>query len=53
MGNEDSEGSFEKYGVYVGIIGARFERTDLMESQHMLITKVNNNPQKGYGKNKR
>jgi hypothetical protein len=31
-------GSYQETGVYVGLVGARFEKEDLMESQHILIT---------------
>jgi hypothetical protein len=31
-------GTFQESGVYVGLVGARFEKEDLMESQHMLVT---------------
>ena len=30
------EGTFQKFGVYVGLVGARFEKLQQMESQHML-----------------
>jgi hypothetical protein len=39
-GRPQKDGSFQRFGVYVGIIGARFERDGLMESEHMLITKA-------------
>lgn len=32
-------GSFEEQGVYVGLVGARFEKPGLMEWQHMVITR--------------
>ncbi len=31
-------GSYQESGVYVGLVGARFEKNNCMESQHMLIT---------------
>src|ERR1700722_10361207 len=31
-------GSYQETGVYVGLVGARFEKEDLMESQHILVT---------------
>lgn len=43
-GNRNNQGkkaranSHEKEGVYVGLVGARFERPGLMEWQHMIIT---------------
>ena len=33
------EGSYEKEGVYVGLVGCRFEKKDLMECAHMRIKK--------------
>jgi hypothetical protein len=36
-------------GIIVGSVGARFERPELMEYQHMLITTQQNTPDKGYG----
>jgi hypothetical protein len=30
---------YQEHGVYVGLVGARFEKPDLMESQHILIRK--------------
>lgn len=31
-------GSYQETGVYVGLVGARFEKDDLMESQHVLVS---------------
>lgn len=31
------DGNFEAEGVFVGMVGTRFEKADLMESEHMLI----------------
>ena len=42
-------GTFEPRGIYVGLVGARFERTERMEWQHMVITRDQNQPSKGYG----
>jgi chorismate mutase len=39
----------EAFGIYVGHVGARFERPDLMEHQFMLVTEEQNLPAKGYG----
>ena len=36
-------------GVYVGCIGARFERLEQMEWKHMIISKEQNIEEKGYG----
>ena len=30
-------GSFVPFGVYTGLVGARFERLDRMESLHLLV----------------
>uniref|UniRef100_A0A6B2L2Z7 Uncharacterized protein n=1 Tax=Arcella intermedia TaxID=1963864 RepID=A0A6B2L2Z7_9EUKA len=42
-------GTFEEYGIYLGLTGARFEHFDLMESQHVLVTTEYSTPQNGYG----
>lgn len=42
-------GSFEERGVYVGLVGARFERPERMEWQHLLVTPEQNTAAKGYG----
>ena len=34
-GRLDEEGTFVPHGVYVGCVGARFERPNRMEWQHM------------------
>lgn len=31
-------GSYQEAGIYIGLVGARFEKEDLMEFQHILIT---------------
>jgi hypothetical protein len=41
--------NFEKTGVYVGLVGARFEREKLMEWQHMMISPTQNTENNGYG----
>jgi len=45
----DKEGAYEKSGVFVGLVGARFEKLRLMEAQHMLVTKEQNTVENGYG----
>lgn len=45
----DSLGNFEKEGIYIGLVGARFEKPGLMEWQHMIITPEQNTLQNGYG----
>jgi hypothetical protein len=42
-------GSFEPRGIYVGLVGARFERPERMEWRHMLVTPEQNTAGKGYG----
>ena len=48
-GRLDEEGTFVPHGVYVGCVGARFERRNKMEWQHMIVSKDQNVPEKGYG----
>jgi hypothetical protein len=43
------ENNYEKEGIYIGLVGTRFEHLDQMESQHVLIFKKANVPDKGYG----
>jgi uncharacterized protein DUF4804 len=42
-------GSFEPRGVYVGLVGARFEKPERMEWQHLVVTAEQNTAAKGYG----
>jgi len=42
-------GSYAAKGVYVALVGARFERTGRMEWRHMLVTAQQNTPANGYG----
>lgn len=42
-------GVFEQEGIYVGVVGARFERKQRMEWEHMLITRDQNTVANGYG----
>ena len=42
-------GTFEEEGIYIGLVGARFEKPGLMEWQHMVITPEQNNANNGYG----
>jgi len=42
-------GSFEPRGIYVGLVGARFEKSERMEWQHLLATPQQNTAAKGYG----
>jgi hypothetical protein len=48
-GEPGKKGSFEEEGIYVGLVGARFEKPELMEWQHMVITPSQNTIQHGYG----
>lgn len=48
-GKAAAPGSFEPKGIYVGMVGARFEKPGLMEWEHMVITPVQNKPENGYG----
>ena len=43
------DGSYEKEGVYIGLVGARFEKPGYMEWQHMIITPEQNTAENGYG----
>lgn len=42
-------GTFQEKGIYVGLVGARFEKEGLMEWQHMIITPEQNTKENGYG----
>jgi hypothetical protein len=42
-------GSYQEQGVYVGLVGARFEKTGYMEWQHMIVTSQQNTFANGYG----
>lgn len=42
-------GSYIPRGIYVGLVGARFERAERMEYRHILITNLQNIEVKGYG----
>lgn len=48
-GRRGAPGSFIERGVYVGLIGARFERAERMEWQQLLVTAGQNTAAKGYG----
>ena len=41
-------GSYEREGVYVGLVGARFEKPEHMEWQHIIITPEQNTKENGY-----
>lgn len=42
-------GSYQEAGVYVGLVGARFERPGRMEWAHMIVTPEQNTIEHGYG----
>ena len=46
---ELSRQAYEKSGIYVGLVGARFERPGLMEWQHLIVEPEQNTVAKGYG----
>ena len=46
---ETDDSKYEKYGVYVGSVGARFERPGNMEWAHMIVSRDQNTSEKGYG----
>lgn len=48
-GDKGVDGTFEKEGVYAGLVGARFEKPGYMEWQHMIITPQQNTRKNGYG----
>lgn len=41
--------TFENEGIYVGLVGARFERQERMDWKHIIITPSQNTSQNGYG----
>ena len=49
LGVADTFEEFEEEGVYVGLVGARFEKTDQMESTQMVISQ-RTTEEAGYGK---
>lgn len=49
QGSPQKAGSFIPQGVYVGLVGARFERKGLMEWQHCVISASQNTAENGYG----
>ncbi|MBA2369415.1 MAG: DUF4804 domain-containing protein [Candidatus Protochlamydia sp.] len=55
-GDRNNQGIFshaghQEMGIYVGLVGARFEKQNLMDWQHMIITPVQNTLDNGYGTN--
>ena len=49
---ESDKELYELYGIYVGSVGARFEKPGLMEYSYMIVTQTQNTPQNGYGNNR-
>lgn len=45
-----STDTYESKGIYVGMVGARFERPGLMEWAHMIVCPEQNTTKNGYGK---
>lgn len=48
-GRPGESGTFESKGVYVGMVGARFERPGQVEYAHCLVTHKQNTEANGYG----
>lgn len=48
-GIKNTDGNFEPKGVYVGMVGARFEKPGYMEWASMMVTPTQNTPCNGYG----
>ncbi|EOD10519.1 hypothetical protein EMIHUDRAFT_465264 [Emiliania huxleyi CCMP1516] len=48
-GHRGRPGDFERTGVYVGVIGARYEKVGRMEWAHTLVTAEQNTAENGYG----
>ena len=48
-GEIGQENTFQKEGVYSGLVGARFEKPNFMEWQDMIITQEQNTAKNGYG----
>lgn len=40
---------YEETGVYTALVGARFDRPERMEREHMLVEKLRSTPEDGYG----
>ena len=49
LGEPAPPGTFERTGVYYGLVGARFERANLMEWKHLVVTPSQNTAANGYG----
>ncbi len=49
----DTSNNYQKEGIYVGLVGARFEKQNLMEWKHIIITPEQNIVENGYGFSKK
>jgi hypothetical protein len=49
----DALHNYQKEGVYVGLVGPRFEKAGVMEWKHMIITPEQNTANNGYGFSKK
>jgi len=48
-GNVGKKGEFEERGIYIALVGARFEKLDQMESRFIIQDKELWTPERGYG----
>jgi hypothetical protein len=48
-GKVGKKGEFEERGIYIALVGARFEKPDQMESRFILLDKDSCTPERGYG----
>ena len=49
FGKSGEVGTYEPKGIFVGMVGARFERPGLMEWAHMVVSPEQNTIKNGYG----
>lgn len=49
MGGVDPLTNHQEFGVYVGSVGARFEKRGVMDSRFILVTREQNTSENGYG----
>ncbi len=48
-GVKSFDGTYQDQGIYIGLVGPRFEKPNVMEWQHMIITREQNQAKGGYG----
>lgn len=48
-GVKEKASSHEESGIYVGVVGPRFEKPGLMDWKHIIVSKEQNTQEKGYG----